>query len=186
MSVDRSWSRSTASTTAQRAVAVECLSRLRSRSSAGEFGYKIQALASHVLLGLNHRVVAVNPRGHPDLVSEKDGQEFRFEIEAEVTGASRRRMLASSDFAGLLSPGVIGYFALAVCFPRPYWVLVPAQNLVRRRRPAGHALLKALSDKPFSSAWTEEYLSVIGRSCREMLDRSFDQLVQRAITGRAL
>ena len=185
MLMDRDWSRSTASTTAQRTVAVECLSRLRSRTSAGEFGYKIQALASHVLLGLNHRVVAVNPRGHPDLVSEKNGQEFRFEIEAEVTGA-RRRMLASSDFAGLMSPGIVGYFALAVSFPRPYWVLVPAQNLVRRKAPADHALLKALSHKAFSSDWTHEYLTLIGRSCREMLDRSFDQLVQRAIAGRAL
>ena len=140
MPVDRNLSRCTAS--AQGPAAIECLSRLRSRTSAGEFGYKIQALASHVLLGLNHRVVAVNPKGHPDLVSEKDGQEFRFEIEAEVIGA-RRRMLTSPDFAGLISPGIVGYYALAVSFPRPYWVLVPAQNLVCRKGPAGHALLKA-------------------------------------------
>ena len=184
MKVDRNWSRSTASS-AQRAVAVECLNRLRSRTSAGEFGYRIQALAAHVLLGLNHCVVAVNPKGHPDLVSVKGGQEFRFEVEAEVIGF-RRRMLTKSDFAGLLSPGIVGYFALAVSFPRPYWVLVPAESLARRKGPAGHALLDALSDKTLSSDWTHEYLSLIGRSCREMLNRSFDQLVQRAIDGRAL
>ena len=183
MHVDRNWSRSTAS--AQRAVAVECLRRLQSRTSAGGFGYRIQALAAHVLLGLNHRVVDVNHKGHPDLVSVKDGQEFRFEVEAEVIGV-KRRMLTSSDFAGLISSGVVGYFALAVSFPRPYWVLVPARSLVRREAPAGHALLKALSDKAFSSDWTHEYLSLIGRSCREMVDRSFDQLVRRAIAGRAL
>ncbi len=185
MSADRNWPRRTDSPSAQRAAALECLRRLRSQTSPGEFGYKIQALAAHVLVGLNHRVVAVNPRGHPDVVSVKDGQEFRFEVEAEVVGV-RRRMLTSSDFAGLTSPGVLGYFALGVSFPRPYWVLVPAHCLARRKRPAGHALLEALSDKRVSSEWTHQYLSLIGRSCRQILDRSFDQLVQRAIAGRAL
>lgn len=158
---------------------------MRSRTSVQEFGYKIQALAAHVLLGLNHRVRAVNPTGHPDVVSVRGAKEFRFEVEAEVIGV-KRTLLTSSDFAGLLSPGVCGFFALAVSFPRPFWVLVPAQSLARRDRPAGHALLKALSDKELSTAWTDEYVSLIGRSCRDVLDRSFDQLVQRAIDGRAL
>ena len=184
MPVDRNWSRSTVSL-AQRAVAVECLSRLRRKTSAGEFGYRIQSLAAHVLLGLNHRVEAVNARGHPDIVSVKGGQEFRFEVEAEVIGV-KKPMLTSSDFAALMSPGVVGFFALAVSFPRPYWVLVPAQRLARRKGPASHALLEALSDKAFSSDWTHEYLFMIGRSCREMLDRSFDQLARRAIDGRGL
>lgn len=150
-----------------------------------EFGYKIQALAAHVLLGLNHRVAAVNATRHPDVVTMKGGQEFRFEVEAEVVGV-KRALLTPSDFAGLLSPGVVGFYALAVSFPRPFWVLVPADRLARRNRPAGHALLKALSDKAFSAAWTHEHASLIGRSCRDVLDRSFDQLVQRAIDGRAL
>ena len=183
MQMGRNWLRST--TSPEHAVAIDCLTRLRSETSTGEFGYKIQALAAHVLLRLNHRVVEVNHKGHPDVVSVKDGQEFRFEVEAEVIG-SKKRILTSSDFDGLIGAGVVGYFALAVSFPRPYWVLVPAQRLVRRDSPAGNALLEALSDKAFSSDWTHEYLSLIGRSCREMLDRSFDQLVRRATAGRAL
>ena len=182
--MDQNWSRNTVSST-QGAVAAECLRRLRSRTSVQEFGYKIQALAAHVLLGLNHRVTAVNPTGHPDVVTMKDGQEFRFEVEAEVVGV-KRTLLTSSDLAGLLSPGVFGFFALAVSFPRPFWVLVPARSLARRDKPAGHALLKALSDEGFSASWTHEYASLIGRSCRDVLDRSFDQLVDRAIDGRAL
>ena len=186
MPVDPNWPPLTVSNSStQRAVAVKCLRRLRSRTSPGEFGYRIQALAAHVLLGLSHRVVAVNARGYPDLVSVKDGQEYRFEVEAEVVG-SRTRMLTSSDFAGLIRPGVSGYFALAVSFPRPYWMLVPAHRLMPRKHPAGPALLEALCDKTFSSDWTDEYLSLIGRSCRDILDRPFDQLVQRAINGRAL
>ena len=106
--MDRNWSRDMVSST-QRAVAAECLRGLRSRTSVGEFGYKIQALAAHVLLGLNHRVTAVNATGHPDVVTMKGGQEFRFEVEAEVIGV-KRTMLTSSDFAGLLSPGVVGFF----------------------------------------------------------------------------
>ena len=167
------------------AVAVDCLTRLQSEANAGEFGYKIQALAAHVLLRLNHRVVKVNRIGHPDIVSAKDGQEFRFEVEAEVAG-SKRRMLTSSDFEGLIGAGAFGYFALAVSFPRPYWVLVPARRLVRRDSPAGNALLEALSDKAFSSDWTREYLLLFGRSRREMLDCSFGQLVRRATAGRGL
>jgi hypothetical protein len=159
--------------------------RLRSETSAGEFGYKIQAIAAHVLVSLRHRVVEVNNSGHPDIVSQKDGREFRFEVEAEVTG-SRKHMLTRPDFEGLLGSGVVGYFALAVSFPRPYWVLVPARLLVRRKLPAGNALLKALSDKSFSSDWTREYVSLISRSCSEILNRSFDQLVRRAREGRAL
>ena len=131
-------------------------------------------------------MVEVRPRGHPDIVSVKDGQEFRFEVEAEVVG-SKRRMLTSADFEGLHGDrGVVGYFALAVSFPRPYWVLVPARRLARRDAPSGNALLEALSDKVFSSQWTREYLSLVDRSCREMLDRSFDQLVRRAMRGSGL
>ena len=183
MQVDRNWLRSM--TNSYHAGAVDCLMRLRSETSTGEFGYKIQAIAAHVLVTLSHRVVEVNNSGHPDIVSHKDGREFRFEVEAEVTG-SRKHMLTRSDFEGLIGAGIFGYFALAVSFPRPYWVLVPARLLVRRNLPAGNALLKALSDKSFSSDWTREYLSLIGRSCSEILDRSFDQLVRRAKDGRAL
>ena len=165
---------------------VDCIARLRSESSPTEFGYKIQALAAHVLVGLNHQVVEVNSRGHPDIVSIKHGREYRFEVEAEVV-ASKRRMLTSSDFEALIDDTrVAGYFALAISFPKPYWLLVPAQRLARRNSPSGNALLEALSDKAFSTEWTCEYLSLVERSCREMLDRSFNQLVRRAKRGFGL
>lgn len=167
------------------AVATQCLARLKSKTSAAEFGYKVQALAAHVLLALNHEVVEVNQRGHPDVVSVKDGEVFGFEIEAEVVGGAKRRP-TSSDFDALMATDLRGYFALAVSFPRPYWVVVPAWRLMRRRLPAGNVLLEALSDKGFSSNWTREYLSMISRSCEQVSDRSFEQLVRRAITGRHL
>ena len=91
MQMGRSWLRSTISP--EHAVAVDCLMRLRSEASTVEFGYKIQALAAHVLLGLNHRVVEVNHKGHPDIVGVKDGQEFRFEVEAEIIGQRHDRRL---------------------------------------------------------------------------------------------
>ena len=165
--------------------AVDCLGRLQMRVSPGEFGYRIQALAGHVLLGLGHRIIEINQRGHPDVVSIKDGQEFRFEIEAEVI-ARRPRMLTASDFDGLIETNIKGYFAVAVSFPQPRWVLVAASRLHQRKSPAGVALLKALSDKEFSSDWTNEYVLLICRSCRDVIDRSFDQLVQRALDGRGL
>ena len=165
--------------------AADCLSRLHARVSPGEFGYRIQALAGHVLLGLGHRIVEINHKGHPDVVGIKDSQEFRFEIEAEVM-ARKPRMLTPTDFDGLIETNVEGYFAVAVSFPQPRWVLVAASRLVQRESPAGMALLKALSDKEFSSEWTNEYILLICRSCRDVVDRPFDQLVQRALDGRGL
>ena len=99
-------------TNSYHAGAVDCLMRLRSETSTGEFGYKIQAIAAHVLVTLSHRVVEVNNSGHPDIVSHKDGREFRFEVEAEVTG-SRKHMLTRSDFEGLIGAGIFGYFAFS-------------------------------------------------------------------------
>ena len=168
-----------------RYAAADCLEQLRSRVSPSEFGYRIQALAGHVLLRLGHSIVEINQKGHPDLVSAKDGQEFRFEVEAEVL-ARRPRMLTPSDFDGLTGSRVEGYFAIAVSFPQPCWVLVPVQRLASRETPSGMALLRALSDKAFSSEWTNEYVSLICRSNRNVIDRSYDQLVQRALDGWGL
>ena len=170
---------------AYRYAAADCLEQLRSRVSPSEFGYRVQALAGHVLLGLGHSILEINPRGHPDLVSVKGGQEFRFEVEAEVL-ARRPRMLTPSDFEGLTANRVEGYFAVAVSFPQPCWLLVPVQRLASRESPSGMALLRALRDKAFSSAWTNEYVSLIHRSNRDVIDRSYDQLVQRALDGWGL
>ena len=167
------------------AVAADCLSRLHARVSPVEYGYRIQALAGHVLLGLGHRIIAINHKGYADVVSMKDGQEFRFEIEAEVM-VRKPRMLSPSDFDTLIETNVNGYFALAVSFPQPRWVVVAATRLVQRESPAGLSLLKALSDKELSSEWTNEYALLVRRSCRDVIDRSFDQLVQRAVDGLGL
>ena len=84
----------TSSTSNRRASsrASECLERIRSEASATAFGYKIQAIAAHVLLRLDYRIVKVNRTGHPDIVSTKNGKEFRFEIEAEVVGPRTRKL----------------------------------------------------------------------------------------------
>ena len=165
--------------------AADCLERLRSRVSPSEFRYRVQALAGHVLLGLGHSIVEINQKGYPDLITVKGGQEFRFEVEAEVL-ARRPRMLTPSDVDGLTGNRVEGYFAVAVSFPQPCWVLVPVQRLASRGSPSVMALLRALSDKTFSSEWTNEYVSLIRRSHRDVLDRSYHQLVQRAMDGRGL
>lgn len=150
------------------------------------FGFKIQAVAAHILLKLNHRVVRVNRTGHPDIVSLRDGVEYRFEVEAEVWGC-RKRLLTAEDIAGLVrNPGVIGYFALAVSFPRPYWVLVPAAVLDRRRAALGNALLEALSDKQFSMAWTQVHFALLEESGGVIRQRSFEYLARLALAGHSL
>ena len=58
---------------------------------------------------------------------------------------------------------VVGYFALAVSFPKPYWVLVPAAGLCRRRAASGNARLgRRLATRELSEAWTQAHLGVAG------------------------
>ena len=166
-------------------LASDCIERLRLGTSSQQFGFKIQALAAHVLLRLGFRINAVNSSGHPDIVAIKDGSEFRFEVEAEVEDP-RRRMLTEKDMASLLGRSdVSGYYALAISFPDPRWVLVAANKLVGRR-PVPNMLLEALSDSDFSSMWTLEYINILSSSCSEIGRMSFHRLSERALRGRSL
>lgn len=166
--------------------ASECLERIHSSVSASEFGYKIQALAAHVLLSLGYRVETINPSGHPDIVAFKNGLEFRFEVEAEF-GNPRPRKLTDADLSSLtgLQNGM-GFFALAISFPRPYWVLVPALKLVGRNLPCPTILLEALSDRDYSSEWTHEYIYLLNAACRQIRLSSFGSLCRMARLGQKL
>ena len=162
-----------------------CLDRLLLESDDQAFGFKMQAVAAHILLGLGHTVLDVKRVGHPDIVTLKDGVEHRFEVEAEVRG-HRKRVLEEADFVGLTATDAVGYFALAVSFPRPYWVVVPVRELIDRRASSGNATLEALRDPYLSEAWTDNHLDLLARSCRVVRERSFEQLARRAKEGRAL
>ena len=178
---------STSSTNSQAGYASsECIERILSNISTAEFGYKIQALAAHVLLRRGYRITAVNSSGHPDIISVLNGKEFRFEVEAQA-GGPRHRKLTAADFESLVGrPNLNGYYALAVSFPTPYWVLVPASKLVDRKLPSVNALLEALSDKEYSDEWTREYQWLLQNACRQIRLRSFHQLSQMALAGYKL
>ena len=164
----------------------ECFDQIRSDLSDSAFGYKIQALAAHVLLRLDYQIIEVNSSGHPDIVASRDGREFRFEVEAEV-GGPRLRKLTDADIVSLTNmPGVTGYYALAISVPAPRWVLVSAQKLTRRERSSPRVLLEALSDKVLSAAWTQEYTQLICNEWRQIKLASFAVLCERALTGRSL
>ena len=162
-----------------------CLDRLLRELGDTVFGFKMQAVAAHILLRLGHEILEVNRFGHPDIVSMKDSVEYRFEVEAEVQG-HRKRMLEPADFGGLTVTGAVGYFALVVSFPSPYWVVVPVLKLVDRESPSGNATLVALSDRLVSDAWTQIHLDLLATSCSVIRERSFEQLAKRAVEGRAL
>ena len=163
-----------------------CIERISSGISPSKFGYKIQAIAAHVLLRLGYRIDAINRSGHPDIIAIKGGREYRFEVEAESTHA-RPHKLTDADFALLVGvPAIVGYYALAIQFPAPYWVLVPALKLTYKTRPSSNVLLEALSDKDYSKAWTREYVNMLHSNCRQIELASFDVLCERALTGRGL
>ena len=165
--------------------ASDCIENLRLSVSSVEFGYKVQALAAHVLLRLNCRIEEINASGHPDIIATRGMDELRFEIEAEVTG-SRPRQLTQDDFSSLFElPSAVGYFALAVSFPTPRWIVVPADRL-KHRKPSSNVLLEALSDKDFSDAWTSEYVNLLNEECGRVRRYSFRELCARALAGRGL
>ena len=156
--------------------------------SSSKFGYKVQALAAHVLLRLGYRIEEINQSGHPDIIAVRHGMEFRFEVEAEA-GSPRPRKLTDSDFASLLEvPDGFGYYALTISFPTPYWILVPASKLCGRRYPSTNILLEALSDKAYSANWTTEYLGLLNDACHQISRASFDfkKLSAMALDGRGL
>ena len=180
--MDRTWTGSTSRHAGE--AAGECLRRIRADAGASAFGYKIQALAAHVLVRLGYGVTEVKSSGHPDIAAVKNGREFRFEIEAEVAGP-RAHKLTEEDFEALIAGGhVTGYFAVAVSFPVPYWLLVPATKLVRRRTAARRALLEALGDREYAETWTREYTMLLQESCRDIRRSSFRSLVEAALAGR--
>ena len=166
--------------------AVECLERIRSSVSASEFGYKIQALAGHILLRLGYRIQAINQSGHPDIVAMRGGAEYRFEIEAEF-GPPRPRKLTDADLESLacVQSGA-GFFALAISQPRPYWVLVPVERLLGRELPCPNILLEALSDKAVSAEWTHQHICLLQDACRQIRLTSFRSLSQLAREGHNL
>jgi hypothetical protein len=166
--------------------ASDCIERIRSSVVAAEFGYKVQALAAHVLLRLGYRIDAVNQSGHPDIVAIRGGTELRFEVEAEVI-RPRLRKLTEADFASLLGPtNARGYYALVIAFPSPKWILVPASKLVGRTLSSPNMLLEAISDKEYSLKWTREYTLLLHQSCRQIRLTSFSALSEMAIGGRRL
>lgn len=164
----------------------KCIDRIRSGLSGPAFGFKVQALAAHVLLRLDYQILGVNSSGHPDIVAYRDGTEFRFEVEAEVSGRHLRK-LTDADLDSLTDmPGVIGYYALAISVPAPKWVLVSAQKLARRARSSPRSLLEALSDKLLSEAWTDEYTRLICNEWRWIKLASYAALCERALAGHSL
>ncbi len=165
--------------------ASDCIENMRLSVSPSEFGYKVQALAAHVLLRLNYRVEKINQFGHPDIVVARGKEELRFEIEAEVSGP-RPRQLTGEDFASLVDlSGAVGFFALAISLPTPRWIVVPAERL-KDRKPSSNVLLEALSDRNFSDDWTFEYLNLLNEGCRRIQRASFATLCKRALAGRGL
>ena len=136
-------------------------------------------------------------------------QGFEVALEADVAGLQvnllatkgrgrgRTRILVECKaFSRLVGLRTARSFATTVQFLRETkhveagWLVALEGFTPRAREMAERFGIKVgtLSElrKAFSSDWTHEYLSLIGRSCREILDRSFDQLVLRAIQGSPL
>ena len=152
------------------------------------FGYIMQAVAAHILLRLGCNIRSVKASGHPDIIAVRieDGQELRFEVEAEAFDP-KARQLTEPDIASLVSDNrAQGYYALAISFPSPYWIIVPIEKLAGRKKPCPNVLLEALRDREFSDNWTREHLALLQSSCRQVSTKSFEELSRMAESGCGL
>ena len=165
--------------------ATDCLDRLRNSVSAAEYGYRIQALAAHVLLRLGYIVEEINHSGHPDIIAAKDGRKIYLEVEAEVARPRRRQLTTEDLFSLTESANVVGYFALAIGFPVPRWIIVMADRL-QHRNPSSNVMLEALMDSNLSNAWTVAFVELLNANCRRIRQASFGELCRRALSGRGL
>ncbi len=158
---------------------------LRENTPSG-FGYKMQAVAAHVLARCGFEIEKVNQSGHPDILAERGGMQYAFEIEAEVVGP-KSRQLSQEDFQSLSSDAqVSGWYALVSNFPTPHWILVPAYKLEHRSRATSVSMLMALSNQEFSDAWTFAYVEILQRSFERIRKSSFGRLSADARSGRLL
>lgn len=167
--------------------AAACLERIQGSISKPAFGFKVQAIAAHVLIRLGFRIVAINSSGHPDITAEGSDGLVHLEVEAEA-GPSRLRMLTAEDFKSLTDniETAKGYYALAVGVPSPRWILVDATKLQWRRNPTPRAVFEALSDRRLSHAWTDAYVKLLVSSCELIELGSYSSLRLRALAGHGL
>lgn len=168
--------------------ASKCLEGLRDAVGLSEFGFRIQALAAHILLRLGARVLHIHTQGHPDIVAETENGYLRIEVEAAVYG-QRARALTKEDLVGIAPHSATdkGYFALAVCSPCPHWLLIDYLRILRRHgTPASPPILRGLADAATSKHWTDEFRKLLIARCRHLSLYTYDFLVHRALEGRPL
>ena len=152
-----------------------------------EIGFRVQGMATHILLALGYQVTEVRSSGHPDIVAKGERGVVRVEIEADTRGIGLH-LPEPDDLAALRarSPGDLGYFAIAICSPLPRWIVVDSYRLNGRKAKLPLPLLDALGNREQSEAWSGLFQRLIVEHGNRLGDFSFQRLAGLALEQRCL
>lgn len=165
----------------------QILTNLHERIGDSEFGYRIQGLFAHTLIGLGVKILEINPQGHPDILGEKQNQ-YRFEIEV-ILSDLRKRTINKEDVEAIkpLNKNEIGYMAFLHYNIIPEWLLIDYEHIKYRvSEPISIIILKSLSDKNFSNECTQYFYDLILSNEPWLYDFTFRFLCDKAIKGEKL
>jgi len=166
------------------------LDSLRASIGDSEFGYRMQALFAHVLLGLGGTITEVNQQGHPDIKSVKDGRTELFQVKS-ITHSYPGCVLTVSpdDIAGIRpsGPDEAGYFAVLDCAVPVSWV-VSGYSAMRRHetRSVSIETIRASADSELSIESTGVFAELVMRHEDNLHLLTFRVLRNRALRGERL
>ena len=163
------------------------LEKLLSDVGPVEMGFRMQAVAAHVLLGQGNRIIAVNNSGHPDIIASSENVIIRVEVEADIRGTGEH-LPKEADLEALkpLAPTDKGYFAILVCSPFPKWIVVDSSKFTGRRYKLSLSLLDVLCNKTQTNEWNDLFLKFIDAQGEHLGDYSFQWLSQKALEQSCL
>lgn len=162
------------------------LDNLRRDVGSSEFGYRVQGLFAHVLIGKTGRIIDIKPQGQPDIIAELGTRKLLFQVKAVYAKTCREGFTASiKDLQGIKprNKGETGYMTVLECVAPISWILIDYSKIVRQKFPLSIVSLRALADMRLSVEFTEEFVKLIIRNRLRLRDLNFHILCSRALKG---
>lgn len=163
----------------------QILSNLRQCVGDSEFGYRVQGLFAHTLLGLGIKILEIKPQGHPDILGEHESRYIRFEVEA-ISGKARKCIIDKEDIEAIrpLNKNEKGFLAFLCCSLPPEWLLIQYERIKYRvYEQVSIITLNSLNDKKFSSECTEYFYGLILSNELHLSGLAFHLLQNKALKG---
>ena len=162
------------------------LDNLRSTCGDSEFGYRMQALFAHVMIGLGAVITEINAQGHPDIRAKIGDRDLLIQVKTSKHSSSATEFeLSEADFRGISTQGTSeGILAYLDCAEPVNWIVVPNARARRLVGKSVHvATLRADADELFSDECTEVFTEIILNFKDRLGNLTYSILRRRALEG---